>query len=639
MVARPHPRLAALATLLLLASAGAPARAELLSVQAEASPLECDAGDPIFYTLTIEADEDIAGIEPEPPDWGGLTLSGGPSHQMSTRYAFGGAIRTLQILKTFQYQLTAPSPGAYTIGPVRVRLRGQTRETQPIVVRVRAPDTSALPESVRGEPIVHPRTNDPGVNQQLKGRVFLRPIVANKTPYVGQPVLVSYYLYWDPQLNPVSKGLAAKPEVAGALVKEIFPPPNNPQAAVAPQSEVLDGRTYTKELVYQAFVTPTRPQEYRVDGLVCVFRLPVQGRRRPGFDPVFDDLFGGTLNNYIQVEARVGPVVVAARAVPRQADHPEFSGTVGSFEMRSSLDRDEAPEGEFVTMKLELFGEGNVSLAADPVFPDNPNFMLLDRVKRVDERPVSQGPGGTMATEFVMRPKRAGELKTPEIAYTIFDPKIDDYRTLKAEPRVVRVLPGERSRAAAAAAEGGAPVAGEPPPDVPRDEATGLRFLRPAIDVSRSRPAPLPEGVGYWAVQALAAALAWGAYARARRRDRVDPVKLRRERALAEFERKVRGLADGDGEKGTTALDRALRECFADRFAASADGLTREEIARRLKAEGVEETKAEAALELLDRCANARYAPGGIEAARVGAWSEEAVRTLREVFPRKEDAR
>src|SRR5688572_19255205 len=158
--------------------------------EAQASPAAVSVGDPITFTLKIEVQGRL-NIQPTLPDWGGLIVSGGPSTQQQYRTDGSGMRMTLNYI----WELTAPRPGRYTIGPSEINNGIRAWQTNPITITVSAPPP---PPTLGNDPnalIMPARTRAPQLNQQLKDRLFLRATISNRNPYVGEPVIIDYTLF------------------------------------------------------------------------------------------------------------------------------------------------------------------------------------------------------------------------------------------------------------------------------------------------------------------------------------------------------------------------------------------------------------------------------------------------------------
>jgi hypothetical protein len=124
------------------------------------------------------------------------------------------------------------------------------------------------------------------------------------------------------------------------------------------------------------------------------------------------------------------------------------------------------------------------------------------------------------------------------------------------------------------------------------------------------------------------------ALARRWRRAPVDPAFERRKNSWAALELRLKRLNQASTskprEEAAAELERALREFIADWFNLKADGLTAPEISFRLAAEGVPKERIRRIEDIMEECAQARYAPGSEGAADFEERAKEAQSILHE---------
>ncbi len=600
-----------------LAALSRPVVGAVLGFEAVVEDATVEVAEPIIYVIQVQTDGgrfNQRGLSQ--PDFGALRIEGAPAVQHETQIVNFRQTYTMRIT----YVLTAPGPGPYTIGPAELTDGGRRWRTNPIVIQVAESSSEASPPSLREEPILPPRTDSPELTQQLRGRLFVRPMISRLNPYVGEPIVLSYSLYQKGSL--VQELRMNQPEFGGMLTETLYQARNFEWTR-----QVIDGEEFLVTLLYQVALTPTRPGQYVFEDFQVSFRLPFRERRRRS---LFDDLdlfLESPFGSFVNGVARGGPLRLNVRPLPTVGQRPDFSGTVGSFTLASELDQTSATEDDLITLTVKIEGRGNVALAAVPRLPEAEDFELFDQSQSHEKWTDERGLAGRKTIEYLLRPRHPGSLTVPRLEYQIFDPQEERYRTLESPARAVTIA---RGRSTAVVVAGGAEGAGRPP-----DLEQRLRYIAPAPDLAHRTPRPLTESPLFWALQALPAAAAGVSLAGMRARERRDPARVRRDRAWGELERKLRRMPAGPGrsqaEAAAEGLERALREFVADRFNVSADGLTAEAIGRMLTQAGLPPEAAERLRAILDGCAQVRYAPLDAEGSGPAAWAEEARRLLAEV--------
>jgi hypothetical protein len=258
--------------------------------------------------------------------------------------------------------------------------------------------------------------------------------------------------------------------------------------------------------------------------------------------------------------------IVRASPVPEDGQPPGFADLVGRLELHASLVRTPVKEGESVQLLVEAYGEANLWDLARPdlahrlgsdveVFPSRPRLHRGEHGDRL-----------TLRRTFVwdLVPLRQGFIDIPSLEISYFDSRERGYRIARSEPLRLEVV----RRAA--------------------DLGSRSPFER--------RPPSAPSrriGAGALVLLALSAG---GAVLFLVRWYRRNAERLRRptrpsRRAALKAATAAIGTADFP-----RLLDRAVRAGIASRHNIDAEGLTTEEIGRR-----VEDPEAAAILDSLDR--------------------------------------
>ncbi len=603
---------------LLLAVAAAPAQE--ITFTAEARPESIQPGGTVDFTIRFQSTE-AANVAPTLPDWGGLEVAAGPSVSESVEIINGRA----RVGRVLQWRLRAPAEGSFTIGPSRVTVNGRTYETPPVTITARrpAPGASPLPSSFQAESILPAQSGNPQIDKELEGRLFIRAEVDSLTPYVSQPVVVTWRIYND-SVPLGSLSFSAVPDtVAGGIVEEKFR-----AQRLEFHGETIDGRNYQVAPLVQLIVTPTQAGEVRIGSLALRAILPLQGRRPRGGDPfgLFDDPFFGMGGMPIDLPA--APIALRVRPLPEEGQPAGFTGTVGDYSLSASAEPASLRQDELVTLRLTLQGIGAIELAGPPLFPANSNFELVDQTQELVEPRPKDRIGGVKRFELSLRPRRAGSLEIPPIQYGVFNPVAEQYQLLRTEPITINVEPGPRVAG---------PRVAPPGESVQPLEGEGNRALSHIMLIEGAprmgRTQPLLASAVFWSLHAAAAGLLLVAFSYDRRRARLDPASRRRGGAWRRFERRLKQLRrqaeTGDAVGGAAGLEQAMRGFIGDRFNLSPDGLTDREIERLLVGHQMAPERAARVAELLGYCAAVRYAPAG-GAPEVAAWSREAETLLRE---------
>ena len=325
------------------------------------------------------------GAEPDFDVPSGIEVLGSDKAQSYSWVNGRGAAETV-----YRYELAPNAPGQYQLGPIRVRVGGQTYESASLRLAV-----SAAPARVGGggpTPVTLTADVSPG------------------DPYVGQPVLVRVRLVQratlaeDPQYTP--------PATPGFWIERF----SDPESFWAQQG---GQRVLVTES--RARLLPLAQGQATVGAATAVVVLSSPG---PFADPLS---WAGGGNTRREVTIHSQPLDVAVRALPRGAP-AGFDGAVGALSLSWYADRERTTEDVPVTLKLDVRGVGNLPLLHTPPL-DGRDFEVF--AGTVED---SAGPPGTMSPgrrrfQWTLLPRRLGLLDVPHPLFAWFDPAAGAYHT------------------------------------------------------------------------------------------------------------------------------------------------------------------------------------------------------------------
>ncbi|MFN8549631.1 MAG: BatD family protein [Candidatus Eisenbacteria bacterium] len=377
------------------------------------------------------------------------------------------------------------------------------------------------------------------------------------------------------------------------------------------------------ELVYALFPTQAGKLDITGAGLECT--VPTRSRRRDPFD-VFGMLGGMGEPRRVKLETKTLRVQVDPLPAPAPA---EFTGGVGQYRLRAELDRKSAAQNEPLTLTITVTGTGNVSAVGDPKLPEWIGFRAYPPTAETDATADGNGAvgeandraAGKKTWKIVLIPETTGHHTLSPIKLAVYDPSERRYESLAGGPFEVDVAP-----------------AGSVATNLPQGEVARVgRDLRTIRGDTKLRPihrgAPW-TGAGFWAVNLAPLLLLAGAYAVRKRaeQERADRVGLRSRRApgrlrreLEALDREVKAGQTGSPAEGFRRFGDALERYFTEKFNFPVRGRTRDDLAERLRATGVDEAGIAETRALLDRCDFALFAPAAVSADDLAAAVAQAL--------------
>lgn len=284
----------------------------------------------------------------------------------------------------------------------------------------------------------------------------------------------------------------------------------------------------------------------------------------------------------LSAEMRDRPFVFSRRVqvarIPEAGRPADWGGAVGNYVAESLTVSNPSPMiGETIRMTATLAGEGNVDRILPPEVPHGDAWDVLPtRDPRAIRVP------GQRAFTYNLTPRLPGELRTPPVRLSFFDPETRSYRRVEFTPVEVRVsgqAPRQVELVTADPAAPAAEIATAPAPSTLADPGpTGAGTPEVLAPLAGSTPL---AGANLAGLLALGAGLAVAARREwvARHPGRVARARARREvaRALARL-RRAEQAADGEAH-ALHAVD-GLRAGAAPLLSGQSEALTAEDVLR-----------------------------------------------------------
>ena len=561
-------------------------------------------------TLTISVSGDVKSIpQPELPPLDDFTVySAGRSHNFS--YTNG----RLSSSMTFNYVLLPRKPGKFTIGPARIELGGKTYQTTPIEITVvsgaKTQPSQALSDKEKKK-----------VKPQLRGKdLFIETVVNKKKVYVNEQITLTFRFYQgvrlfnNPQYTP--------PSLTGFWSEDLPPKKQYYQE--------INGRQYfVQELKTALFPTSTGKLTIGPTELKCTAE---DLDRFPTRDPfaMFDrDLLSLFRQGKPQI-LRSKPIQIEVLPLPEIGKPENFSGTVGNYKLKVSVDKTEVEMGQPITLKAKISGAGNIKSVGKPAIPDLPDFRTYRSGSSENVSKKNYKVQGVKTYEEVLIPRKAGKYTIPPIEFSFFDPKAKSYKTLKTKPILLTVLPPAQASpiemARLSKQEIGRAV-------------KDIRYIKLSTSEFEDQGDPLYKKPVFLLLQLiplLAFAISWR-YQKVREKLNSDIGYARQRRAHKSAKKRLKGanklISARRSKEFYSEVARALLQYVGDKLNLPAYGLTKDQIESELSERGFKKEKIDNLVKVLELCDFARFAPGSSteeEMKRFLDHAEKAIADLEE---------
>ncbi|MFH2047213.1 MAG: BatD family protein [Pseudomonadota bacterium] len=310
----------------------------------------------------------------------------------------------------YNYMIQPKEEGAYEIGPARLNIDGKTITSNTEKITVTKPKASS------------------GID---RGEIFLNASLSSEKVYIEEQAVYTLKLYYQVGVRDISLSL---PEAEHLTIKQIGKPSEY-------QSVYNDKSYQVVEVRY--ILIPSREGTYAIKPARISLTV-MQSRRGSGFG-IFDDPFfsvqTGTPKNVISE-----PLELKVLPLPKQGRPSGFTGMVGTFDMKASLEPLKIKKGDSATLTVIVEGHGNIKMIPDLKGPMQQNIKTYADQPVLEESVDSSGIKGSKTLKWALVPEKEGQYEISPLTVSFFDTQKQQYRSIETQPLQLIVLPGEKEQ-------------------------------------------------------------------------------------------------------------------------------------------------------------------------------------------------
>jgi len=329
-----------------------------------------------------------------------LEIVGKSNQGVSTRTVYANGKLTVTRELTFVYDLLAAKPGFADIRDIRVKVGDET--------------------------LKHPLINLTVLKEPEElGEVFVMADVPKKNLYLGEGVVVRYYLY---SKVPVSNlDIKQYPKLNKFLKRFIQEPERTERVSV-------DGQIFMRTQIYAAKLYPEKTGELKVDPLRLSATYP---STRLG------DPFGAFGLNRDFKTRTISSEAIKLQVIPLpQPIPPHFTGLVGNHDFQLQIGQNRLIVNEPLEVKLTVSGTGALENLEAPVIFKHPG---LEEFETNGDLKVSNADQATKVFDYTFLAKENLKLPSKEIILSYFDPNSEKYVTTELTVPEIVVAGGQVS--------------------------------------------------------------------------------------------------------------------------------------------------------------------------------------------------
>lgn len=361
-----------------------------------------------------------------PPAFSTFQVLSGPNQSTSMESINGNTTVTASL----SYILMAAKEGEFTIGPATCTVNGKRYTTSAVKIKVikgkPVPQGAAVGQQA-AEGTIETASGDIAKN------IFLKAVVDKTDVYQGQQLTLNFRLYTRIGID--DSRVDKVPDLTGFWNEDINKPQQQQQ--VQWKVETYKGLKYNTADIKQTILFPEHTGNITIDPFQMTFlvRQPVQSR------DVMDQFFGGSFKQ-VKYVAKSAPVVIHVKPLPDAGKPDSFTGAVGTFNMETSIDRNELKANETLNYKIKITGAGNIKLlkTVNTSFPAD--FEKYDPKITDTTTENLSGVSGSRIYNYLLIPRHEGEYTIDPIKFSYFNPATNRYYTVTSKAFKVKVNKG-----------------------------------------------------------------------------------------------------------------------------------------------------------------------------------------------------
>ena len=347
-----------------------------------------------------------------PPNFQNFTARG-PSSSISQSWVNGKA----SYAQTYIYILTPKKTGTFTIPSATIEYKGKKIKSNTLQITVVS--ASEIPKDV----------NDP--SYIASQNVLLTTEISKTSPYVGEGIYVVYKLLFSEKIGLSDWRMNEIPQYNGFWNQELE------VKAVDVKNITYKGEKYRSIILKKALLIPQKSGKLTIDPIDMNITVNVPTGR--------GDFFGNAITRRVNHSTASARRVVNVKDLPILGKPEDFTGAVGEFDFMITTSKDILRANETTQINVEVNGQGNLKLFEIPKIttPNELEVYTPEHTEKVSTN--SRGLSGKISDSYTVVPEYKGKYKIPEVSFSYFNPKEEEYITIVANPLIIDVVGGKES--------------------------------------------------------------------------------------------------------------------------------------------------------------------------------------------------
>jgi hypothetical protein len=560
--------------------------------------------------FTVEWTVNSGGGEFLAPSFEGFYKLMGPQTSYSSSTQIINGRMSQQTSYSYIYYLQAVKEGKFVIAPAFFTLKNKTYTSDSLHIEV-------ISNSSQRQNVATGVNAGTGTDIEPAGSdIFLNLSLDRKQVFLGEHIVATVKIYTRVNLAGINE--IKYPPFTGFLRTDLETPP-----LTSLKQENVNGTIYGTGVIQQFLLYPQVTGEITIDQV----QVSVLVQQKSGQS---DSFFGDFFSTYQTIPKAAVSRAVKINVKPLPGTRPaDFSGVVGKLGIKATISKDSVNVNDAVNVKVIIYGNGNLKLAAAPALKLPPDVEVYDPKISDDLRNGVNGTSGQKTFEYLLIPRHYGDFTIPPVSYSYFNTSNGRYERLTTDEFHLHARRGTEQNTDITVYGG---ISKEDVKYVGKD----IRFIKSDPGrLIRSSNIILSRRPFYTAyASALFAFLLVLFVRREHIRRNSDLTVVRNRKAGKVAVKRLREasncLKHGHIDRFHEEILKAIWGYLSDKLNIPVSELTRNNAVNSLTENGIDEVEIKKLTDILDSCEYARYAPSesGTEAAAIYEGASRFIRSL-----------
>ncbi|MEO6883868.1 MAG: BatD family protein [Bacteroidia bacterium] len=541
----------------------------------------------ISFSLNANGDNFV------PPSLSDFDVYSGPNESSSMQFINGSVSQSVSL----SYILAPKKEGKFSIGAASIVVNGTKISSNSITITV-----------VKGNPQAQNQSsNQQGGNPQqasapdkdMSQNLFAKTIVNKTKVYLGEQITVTQKIYT--RLNLKGFQNVNFPTYDGFWSQDLI---SKSQIQLA--TERINGVSYNVAELRKTFIFPQRTGTITIDPMSvdCIVR---QQSSQP--QSIFEQFFGGGYQDKVYT-VKSNPIKIDVMPLPDKNKPDDFSGAVGIFSMKASINKNKVKANDAIDLTLTLSGSGNIKLmdALKINFPQD--IESYDPKVNDNISVTSTGVSGSKTYDYLLIPRHEGDFKINKINFTYFDPTKKQYITIPAPEFDLSVAKGDNTPSTM--------VVNNVEKEDVKLIGSDIRFLKNNFSDEK-----ISENYFFGSVPFVAGMISpillfflFLFFRKKHEKDNSDATLVKSKKATKMAKRRLalaeKHIKNNNKEGFYDEVLKALNGYMSDKLSIPVADLSKEKIIEKLKSRNVTEETIKKLMQVVDNCEYVRYAPTAV---------------------------